>query len=202
MIQENRPRKRVVSKKAYARNMGRKASTASAGIVLFVISLVAGLMSIGILTEMTSDVLAHRLPLRLSLLMFVITGLLGSGAIFLIRLGRRAVREAREIDAGVPLTRGNIGNLPVRESLVRASNQPVQEQKTVLLRAATSANTTPAEQLVRAFHEPDQEQETARFSDQPTTFLQEQKTLFSAAAGADTTPVEQWVGASAGNNLA
>lgn len=201
-MQENRPKKRVVSKKAYAKNMGRKASTASAGIMLFVISLVAGLMSIGILIETTSDVLAHRFHLWLSLLMFVITSVLGSGAIFLIRLGRRTVKEAKEIDTGVPLTLGNIGNLPVRESLVRASDTPVQEQKAVLLRAVTSANTTPAEQLVRAFHEPEQEQETTRFSDQPTTFLHEQKTLFSASAGADTTPVEQWVRASAGNNSA
>jgi len=46
-------------------------------------------------------------------------------------------------------THTNAADLPIDESLVRASQEPVQENQSILLRAASDANQTPAEQLLR-----------------------------------------------------
>ncbi len=48
------------------------------------------------------------------------------------------------------LTNTNIGGLPDRQTLVRASEEPLQAQEGVLLRATAEGKETPPEQLVRA----------------------------------------------------
>ncbi len=50
----------------------------------------------------------------------------------------------------VPLTRANTGSLPTSDSLVRASEEPMQAQKAALLRAAAATQEMPPDQLVRA----------------------------------------------------
>jgi hypothetical protein len=60
------------------------------------------------------------------------------------------VKEGKEIDIGVPFTRANTADLPPADSLVRASDEPLQEQNSVLLRAATHGPETRPEELVRA----------------------------------------------------
>jgi two-component sensor histidine kinase len=50
----------------------------------------------------------------------------------------------------VPLARASAADLPALNSLVRASEEPRQEQQSMLLRAAAHGQETPPEQLVRA----------------------------------------------------
>ena len=49
-----------------------------------------------------------------------------------------------------PVDNANIADLPLVDSLVRASIEPLQAQERVLLRAATEGEETQAEQLLRA----------------------------------------------------
>ncbi|MCW3096731.1 MAG: hypothetical protein JWL77_2349 [Chthonomonadaceae bacterium] len=60
------------------------------------------------------------------------------------------MQEGEELDAGIPFTRANTADLPPADSLVRASDEPVQQQKSVLLRAAIPGPKTRPEELVRA----------------------------------------------------
>ena len=55
----------------------------------------------------------------------------------------------KTVDAIQPFTRANTADLPAPDTLVRASSEPLQTQKGVLLRAAQRQE-TPPEQLVRA----------------------------------------------------
>ena len=61
-----------------------------------------------------------------------------------------AIRAVRRINVDVPLTHAKTANLPAPDSLVRASEEPIQAQESVLLRAAAEGRETPPEQLVRA----------------------------------------------------
>jgi hypothetical protein len=58
--------------------------------------------------------------------------------------------KASQMEPVVPLTRANTAGLPAPESLVRASQEPAQEQQAVLLRAATQTQERHEEQLLRA----------------------------------------------------
>ena len=188
MIYSSKPPRRIVSKKAYVRNLYRKASAASTGMGLLAISLLALVMAIFLLVAMVSSIVAHIVPLWLSLLLLACTGLLGGGGIFILHLGRRAIREAKQMQAGVPLTRANIGDLPVPESLVRASSEPVQSLQAVLLRAATGTDTTSSEHLVRAYQEPILEKQSGLLHQEPQTPV-------TIPASAETELVEQKLGA-------
>jgi hypothetical protein len=84
---------------------------------------------------------------------FILLGnlsLLGGISLFFGYAGQLAIKEAKQTDPGVPLTRANTANLPAPDSLVRASAEPMQEQQAVLLRAATETQERHEEQLVRA----------------------------------------------------
>jgi hypothetical protein len=79
--------------------------------------------------------------------------ILGGLSVALIYLGGKSMKEGKEIDTGVPLTRANAAHLPAADSLVRASSEPAQEQERVLLRAAGQGPETSPEQLLRATQE-------------------------------------------------
>jgi hypothetical protein len=57
---------------------------------------------------------------------------------------------AKKIETVAPITRHNTGDLPIVETLVRASNLPPSIQQAELLRAAQYGKDTPAEELLRA----------------------------------------------------
>ena len=57
---------------------------------------------------------------------------------------------AKQTEIIVPLTRHTAAYLPATDSLVRASAEPLQEQKTVLLRAAATGMEAPPEEMLRA----------------------------------------------------
>ena len=63
---------------------------------------------------------------------------------------KKSVNQTRAMAHVVPLTRANTADLPAPDSLVRASEEPMQAQEAVLLRAAAQGMVTPPEQLVRA----------------------------------------------------
>src|SRR5579871_4510450 len=79
----------------------------------------------------------------------------GVATFWLGKWGFDNLRHAEAIDPGIPLTRKVAATLPSNESLVRASEEPTQEQQIVLLRAATHDHTTPAEQLLKPSGEPE-----------------------------------------------
>ena len=83
------------------------------------------------------------------------TDWLFSVACFLVPLLLVSISSTRKVivktrDQYFPPTDTNNADLPARQTLVRASSEPMQVQQAVLLRAATEGQETPAEQLVRA----------------------------------------------------
>ena len=86
---------------------------------------------------------------------FGIVGLLASlfctvMALRFIRFGQAKRKRAAQMEQVVPLSHVNIADLPDEDRLVRASEEPVSEQRNVLLRAAVSSEETSTEQLLRA----------------------------------------------------
>lgn len=170
-------KRRVVTKKAYARKLGAKTTIALTGVFIFACGIIGVILSF-----LVACVALTYLSAETLLMLTIFLGL-GAGSVYLLYIGRRTVKEAGEINTGIPLTRANIGDLPVRESLVRASSEPVQEQQDVLLRAATNTDKTPAEQLVRAYQEPVQEEQTA--------FIPTAQPVLTATAVAEAELVQQ-----------
>ncbi|MCW3100601.1 MAG: hypothetical protein JWL77_6219 [Chthonomonadaceae bacterium] len=144
MSEPTKPGKRIVSKGRFVANTGKKAALATYGTAVCLL----GLGAIVVSSVSVLPMLLHE-----GLLCLVGIATLGGCCFGLIYLGGKAVKEGKEIDAGVPLTRANTAHLPASDSLVRASSEPVQEQATVLLRAAVEGNETPSEQLLWATQE-------------------------------------------------
>lgn len=69
---------------------------------------------------------------------------------FLLRLAEQTMQEAMVKLDVVPLTRANKSDLRAPDVLVRASQEPLSEQRAELLRAAQYGKETPAEELLRA----------------------------------------------------
>jgi hypothetical protein len=143
MNQPPKSGKRIVSKGKYLVNTGKKATLSSFGAVVFLLGIVSAvIICFKVVPVFWSS------PNAITGLLLVL--ILGGGSSALIYLGRKAVKEGKELDTGVPFTRANTADLPPADSLVRASDEPVQEQKTILLRAATHGQETRPEELVRA----------------------------------------------------
>jgi len=75
---------------------------------------------------------------------------LGVASLLFLFSGAFTMHHIRKIDIGIPLTRANTADLSAHDSLVRASQEPVQEQQSILLRPTMEADTSPPEQLLRA----------------------------------------------------
>jgi hypothetical protein len=136
-------RKHLVSKGEYVANVGKKAALSSSGASLYFLGL------LGLTMLLTFFVLGDARDWEVPLVMVFMSGLalvsLGTAYV-----GRRTLRKAVKLDAGIPFTHANTADLPAPESLVRASEEPMQEQQAVLLRAATQTQERHEEQLVRA----------------------------------------------------
>jgi hypothetical protein len=137
--------KRIVSKGQYVRGVSKKAaiglgsSSLAIVIALFIVSAIG--LTFASVTSMPNVGQAVSLFGGAILCCYAATRLK--------QVAEKGIEEAQKIDPGIPLTRANLGHLPISESLVRAS-EPPQEQQSVLLRAAASNNETPPEQLLRA----------------------------------------------------
>lgn len=168
MNQSAKTGKLIVSKGEYARLQGKRAQASLIGVGSMLLAVLSGFAGASLIA-----ILGYHLyfPTRRFLLdMFVfksndhpqdtlinIVLFDGGGIVVLFGLaylygtfGYDQLKEAREIDPGVPLTRSNAADLSAPESLVRASVEPIQEQQAVLLRAAIEVTQTPPEELVRA----------------------------------------------------
>ena len=138
---ENRPR--IVTKGQYVQAQGKRIGFGSAGCGLWFLTLLCGVVA-----------LFSPMPVFLG-------GWIGAGyglgfgmlSLALLKWSRASFRHAAEIEAGVPLTRQVAATLAAEESLVRASEVPLQEQQGVLLRAAGEEPVTSAEELVRPVEE-------------------------------------------------
>ncbi len=87
------------------------------------------------------------IPTAAGMIVLPFIGLLAAGNVWLIFA---MMKTAKKIDMGVPVTRVNAADLPAPDSLVRASQEPLQAQEGVLLRAATQTQDRHEEQLLRA----------------------------------------------------
>ncbi len=132
MEPEKKP-KRIVSKAEYARIQSLRF-----GLFLSGLSLVILLLSHG--------VIGRRLFPGDHIIVFAVGQIM---AMFLARPVGKLLKKSWALGNVVPVTRANTGDLPAIESLVRASQEPTQEQQSILLRAAADTNQTPAEQLLR-----------------------------------------------------
>ena len=180
-MRKSKAQQRIVSKKAYVAEISSKTTLASFGLGVFLFGVFCALVTLVFIIAMLFSPSLSMLPICLMMI-----AMFGGGSAYLLYFGRRVVREAKEIQVGVPLTRANIGNLPVGESLVRASSEPAQEQQATLLRAAMSVDTTPAEQLARAYQPPVQEEQAA--------FMETVHPTLPAAVGAEAEFVQQRAG--------
>ena len=139
MKQAQEPGKRIVSKGAYASHVSRKATLSSFGITLCTL----GGTGLIITCLITLLIIVKAFSLQGIILIIGCNLIVGSCSAALVRYGLKAVREARDIAPVVPLTRANTADLPALDSLVRASHEPAEAQKTVLLRAASQVSETP-----------------------------------------------------------
>ena len=72
-------------------------------------------------------------------------------AVFLFsKLLVASIKKILALEHVVPVTRANTADLSAHDSLVRASQEPVQEQQSILLRPAMAADASPPEQLLRS----------------------------------------------------
>jgi hypothetical protein len=141
---EKQTGKRIVSKGEYARKQGRRlwlGLKSCAALLCLPALLVVGYFqqpaSSGCIQVDPRNGIGYRVFIAL---FFVPASIFAAKQIF---------RDFQQIDPGVPLTRANTADLPAPDSLVRASEEPMQEQQAVLLRAAAQRHETSPEQLVR-----------------------------------------------------
>ena len=142
----NGPAKRIVSKSEYAALVSKREAKRWGSVGLAVAVAVCILSTLGlVLAGLLADGMGWRA------LCFVAAVPVLSAAWIIKNLAEKSMLEASVALNVVPLTRANIGDLTVFESLVRASQEPVQAQQAELLRpAAQGGGESPAEELLRA----------------------------------------------------
>jgi hypothetical protein len=161
MTEEEKPKKRVVSKSKYVAYLVKKTAFLGGSVLLGI----GGLCSIALTilcvplayiihSNPDSDFAGIKGEFARGLIIFMITlwvvvsSLLTMGAV-------AAGKKVKKMEPVLPPTRQNVEQLPAEDILVRASTEPIQEQEKVLLRAATGAEETPPEQLLRPGNAPD-----------------------------------------------
>ena len=140
MNEQPENKKRIVSKGQYVKALGTKAGIGTSGCFLWLLAFFCGFSTLSCFAAIFTD------GGWLAAGGFLIFGFF---TFFLGKVGLKTMEQSGNMDPGIPLTRKVAATLPAEESLVRASEEPVQEQQAILLRAATDNQETPAEQLVR-----------------------------------------------------
>lgn len=74
----------------------------------------------------------------------------GLATFLLLKLFVASDKKLKSLEKVVLIPYANTADLPADESLVRASQEPVQEQQSILLRPAMAADASPPEQLLRS----------------------------------------------------
>ena len=144
--------KRIVSKRDYVRLVCQRVILTSFGLCLHAMAFISGLAAIYLLLcaiisiTVFSGEERDAMDTGICLMVLVIS----PGAAYLCnKWGKVSIQQASKIDMET-IIYTNTADLPAPESLVRASEQPSQEQEAVLLRSLMEAHQTPSEQLVRA----------------------------------------------------
>jgi hypothetical protein len=152
MNQPSQTGKRIVSKAEYVKVHMKRLLMLGGGGTYWLLGAGCAMLC----AALVCSAFTHRFPFRLDLYtmpqalhyLWLLIVLL-FGAIIFLRWGRDAYEQAKQVPSVIPHTRANTADLPAPDSLVRASEQPVQEQQVVLLRAAAQGHETSPEQLVR-----------------------------------------------------
>lgn len=141
-------RKRVTSYREYVSYLAHKVTLESGmilfytGSILFAIAAILGIVG-------TLALLVHpnwRMACIIPLISTLITGFC-TWALYM--LGSEAGKSAARIEAVIPPTRQNIEQLPVEETLVRASQAPAVGQKMILLRPVSASTEKAQQELLR-----------------------------------------------------
>lgn len=150
---ETKTGRRIMSKGEYAKAKGKRAGLGITGYCSLLLALVCLGLTISYLCELLFALPGLGMDRKDGQFFYHITLLIlisGAATFLFGKLGIIGFRQAGEVKTGVPLTRHTAAHLPAPDSLVRASEQPLQAQEAVLLRAAAQGQETPPEQLVRA----------------------------------------------------
>ncbi len=152
--------KLIVSKGEYAKRQSQRAGQGLLGTGLYVSAVVCGFLAVSLLVVFWQTLMLYKQKVGTSddivifqlsaMLGFVILSALCAGTWFFRKSALLILKQAKEMEMGIPLTRANTANLPTLNSLVRASQEPIQAQGAVLLRAAVGTQERPQEQLLRA----------------------------------------------------
>jgi len=138
--------KRIVSKAEYARIQS----------IRFVLHFISGFFVMGVIGSIVIAgflfLLAtqSKVSLHTDYSQLAVYGLMTISSMLLffalLYVCKRKIKSLGEV---IPFTRANTIDLPAPETLVRASQEPVQADHSILLRAAADTNQTPVDQLLR-----------------------------------------------------
>ncbi|MCW3053426.1 MAG: hypothetical protein JWN14_2596 [Chthonomonadales bacterium] len=140
-----KPRKRLVPMPQYVKTLGQKGMGYSAGTILSFAGFIG--MVIGVILIMMCFTFPD-LP-NVHLWEFIVGSVLGGLGITGAWLGNRVMKITKKIEPVNLITRRTANLLPQEDTLVRASERPLSQQKAELLRAATTGQETPPEELLR-----------------------------------------------------
>lgn len=149
---EGRP-PHIVSRGEYAINTSEKVTLSALGAVLCTLAYI-GIASTTI-TALLCTVLFFTGGVE-GLDAFRDAGIvlvMGVSSFVMLRFSRGSFTKSHSIDAGIPLTQAEMNDLPVPDTLVRASQEPLQLQQATLLRPAVEIPEAHEEQLLRAASE-------------------------------------------------
>ena len=139
----NQEPKRIVSKREYAVQIFKKTGWSVASFVATLITMFLFLAAMMIVI----DFARWRVDSDGKLILAGVIILSGIACACATTMFRKAAINTK---LDLPLTRANTGNLPAPNSLVRASQEPLQSQETILLRAAIETQEVHEEELLRA----------------------------------------------------
>lgn len=143
MTDQHKPHRRIVSKTRFVACLASRGAHRAVGWLMFTCALVFVLIVLVILT----GVVREGMPPIHDAIIVVGFGLLCIREAILI--GQRSLKHASLMEPLAPLTRRTAADLPEPESLVRASEEPVQAAGKVLLRAVRDTQEEPVEELLR-----------------------------------------------------
>lgn len=141
---ERRRQRRVVSKARFAAYLASKGAYRGLGYVMLLAGICAGILLIGLIC-ITIPLLGDPMSAAFCVLIAILGGFTRLSCL----IARRALQHASAMQPLAPLTRRTAADLPARECLVRASEEPVRESETELLRVVPRGLDEHPEELLR-----------------------------------------------------
>ena len=144
MEAKSKPEKPVVTWRKYLGYLGTKAVLVSAGSIIFLFGCFGLLIGLLILNAPVGGKAVD------AIMLFLAGGFLFTISAYLISFCTRIVEKYKEMTPVKPIIPQSISRLPDKEALVRASQEPMEGQEKVLLRAATTIEETNSAELLRS----------------------------------------------------